>query len=43
MANECIYDFEKGDELSDTKLIVEDKILFVHRAILGKNILFLKN
>jgi hypothetical protein len=33
---ETIYDFEKGDELSDLKLIVEDKTLLVHKAILGK-------
>ncbi len=33
---ETNYDFEKGDELSDLKLIVEDKTLLVHKAILGK-------
>ena len=32
------YDFEVGDELSDVRLIVEDKLLHVHKAILGKNI-----
>ena len=29
------YNFEKGDELSDTKLIIEEKIIHVHKAILG--------
>ena len=29
------YDFEIGDELSDMKLIVENKTLYVHKAILG--------
>lgn len=33
--NELNYDFEKGDELSDTQLIVEDRVIFVHKAILG--------
>ena len=35
------YNFEMGDELSDMKLIVEDKVLFVHKAILG-NLLIIK-
>ncbi len=30
------YDFEVGDEFSDLKLIVEDKVLHVHKAILSK-------
>ena len=30
------YDFETGDEFSDLKLIVEDKVLHVHKAILSK-------
>jgi len=30
------YDFEAGDEFSDLKLIVEDKVLHVHKAILSK-------
>jgi hypothetical protein len=29
------YSFETGDEFSDMKLIIEDKILHVHKAILG--------
>ncbi len=29
------YDYEVGDELSDMKLIVENKTLHVHKAILG--------
>lgn len=33
--NEDIYNFENGDELSDLKLIVEDKELYAHKAILG--------
>jgi hypothetical protein len=32
---ETPYDFEAGDDLSDLKLKVEDKIFHVHRAILG--------
>ena len=32
------YEFSKGDEFSDMKLIVEDKIIFIHRAILGISI-----
>jgi hypothetical protein len=28
-------DFEMGNKLSDLKLIVEDKYLYVHKAILG--------
>ncbi len=34
---ESEYDFEKGDELSDTQLIVQEKIINVHKAILGKS------
>lgn len=30
------YDFNEGDELSDMKLIVENKTLHVHKAILGE-------
>jgi hypothetical protein len=30
------YDFEKGDDLSDVKLKVEEKTFYVHKAILGK-------
>lgn len=30
-----LYDFKSGDELSDLKLIVEDHVLHVHKAILG--------
>lgn len=30
------YDFEVGDEFSDIKLIVENKTLHVHKAILSK-------
>jgi hypothetical protein len=30
------YAFETGDEFSDLKLIVEDKVLHVHKAILSK-------
>ena len=29
------YDFERGDELTDMKLIVENKVLFVHKAVLS--------
>ncbi len=29
------YEFSIGDELSDMKLIVENEIVFVHKAILG--------
>ena len=29
------YDFETGDELSDIQLIVQEKIIHVHKAILG--------
>ena len=32
---ETNYDFEKGDEFSDLKLIVEEKTLLVHKAIIG--------
>ncbi len=35
ISEDCEYDFETGDELSDLKLIVEAKCLFVHKAILG--------
>jgi len=35
--SESEYDFEKGDELSDTQLIVQEKIINVHKAILGKS------
>lgn len=31
-----MYDFTQGDEFSDFKLIVNDKPLYVHKAILGK-------
>lgn len=34
--SEPICDFEKGDELADARLIVEDRVLYVHKAILGK-------
>ena len=30
------YDFEVGDEFSDLKLVVENKVLHVHKAILSK-------
>lgn len=30
-----LYDFFNGDELSDLKIIVENRTLFVHKAILG--------
>ena len=33
---ECDYDFDNGDELSDLELVVEEKMLKVHKAILGK-------
>lgn len=29
------YDFSNGDEFSDFKLIVDNKSIFVHKAILG--------
>ena len=34
-SSHCDYDFEVGDELSDLQLLVEDRCLFVHKAILG--------
>jgi hypothetical protein len=34
------YDFEVGDEFSDLKLIVENKVLHVHKAILSKKKIF---
>lgn len=37
--NKDVYDFEVGDELSDVRLIVEDRVLNVHKAILGKKFL----
>lgn len=30
------YDFSNGDEFSDFKLVVDNKIIYVHKAILGK-------
>lgn len=30
------YDFTLGDELADITLVVQDKELHVHKAILGK-------
>ena len=34
------YNFNEGDELSDMKLVVEDKTLHVHKAILGIKAIF---
>lgn len=31
-----MYDFSTGDEFSDFKLIVEDKPILIHKAVLGK-------
>jgi hypothetical protein len=37
------YDFDIGDEFSDIKLIVENKTLHVHKAILSKFKIFFLN
>lgn len=34
-SEDCDYDFEKGDELSDVKILVENKYLWAHKAILA--------
>lgn len=35
------YDFRNGDEFSDFKLIVENRAILIHKAVLGKYTLFL--